>query len=155
VLLNLTSTIVNLLRSNVPNPHPSGEFIYADYPRMDATFPRISVTQVSGNVDTVGIGEWGPDKKADYYVLTYDIDIWVGVKDRAMIDGETYVGTKLRDKYAEIVLRTLLDSKETLRSNKVIDVDVVGISTLPLDEEYMLHRKTITVRFTVEREEGT
>lgn len=118
----------------------------------DATFPRISVTQTSGNLDEVGIGEWGNQMKGHFYSITYDIDIWVKVNDRATINSETYVGTKLRDKYADLVLQTLTDNKDTLRSNKIVDVEITGITTSPIDEENMLHRKTITIRVTQERE---
>jgi len=151
-LVELTTILVDLLRNSLPNPHPSGEWVYADYPRMDATFPRISVTQTSGNLDEVGIGEWGNQMKGHFYSITYDIDIWVKVNDRATINSETYVGTKLRDKYADLVLQTLTDNKDTLRSNKIVDVEITGITTSPIDEENMLHRKTITIRVTQERE---
>jgi len=148
-----SSLLVSYLRSKLPNPHPSGEWIYVDYPRSDATFPRISVTQTGGNIEPAGLGELGEEPKTYHVTLNYDIDIWVKVNDRVIIDGETYVGTKLRDKYADMVINALLSAKENWFSNhKVIDVEIVGISTSPLDEDLMLHRKTIAIRLTIEGE---
>lgn len=152
-LSDYSSLIVNYLRSQIPNPHPSGEFIYVDYPRSDATFPRISVTQTGGSVEPVGIGEIGTQPKTYRFVVNYDIDIWAKVNDRTIIDGITYVGTKLRDKYADLVINALLKAKDMwFSNNKVIDVEITGIASAPLDEDLMLHRKTITVRLTIEGE---
>ena len=153
-LLELNTALVNLLRDNVPNPHTSGQWIYISYPRMDATFPRISVTQILGSLSPIGIGEYSTSSsKSMLATVEYDIDIWVKRTNRFTYESTTYVGTKLRDFLAEKVIQTLIEKKQELKENyEIIDVEVVGFSSHPLDEEYELHRKTITIRVTFEWE---
>jgi len=148
--VELTGILVDSLRETIPNPHASGNWIYSDYPRMDATFPRISVTQIAGSLTEIGIGS-ATDIGATGMLCTidYDIDVWVKVEDRATIDSVVYVGTKLRDKYSDMIVAALEDQKESLKiNNGIIDIEFIGIASVPLDEENMLHRKTITTRLT-------
>jgi len=151
-LVDLTGTIVASLRGAIPCPHTTGNWIYSDYPRMDATFPRISVTQITGSLIEIGIGECTEGgKKGKLCTLDYDIDIWVKVEDRAEIpanSGTWYVGTKLRDKYSDLIVDSLEDVKASLKTSGVLDIEFVNIGSNPLDEEYMLHRKTVTIRLT-------
>ena len=117
----------------------------------DATFPRISVTQIAGSLAEIGIGEWTEGKKGKLCTIDYDVDVWVKVEDRAEIpigSGTWYVGTKLRDKYSDLIVVSLENIKATLKVSGILDVEFVNISSNPLDEEHMLHRKTITVRLT-------
>jgi len=71
--------LVDFLRTNVQ--HPDGvttKWIYIDYPRPDATFPRISVAQTGLSVSPAGIGERACDNtKGEWQDTVYDIDIWV------------------------------------------------------------------------------
>lgn len=148
-LLDLTETLVEVLRNTIPNPHPSGNWVYSDYPRRDVTFPRISITQVSGSLSEIGIGKWTENKKGELCTIDYDIDIWVKVGDRTIINNTTYVGTALRDKYAELVISSLQNSRESLKAEKgILDIEFISVTSIPLDEENMLHRKTITIRVT-------
>ena len=156
-LVDLTTALVNYLRDNVPNPHASGNWIYSDYPRMDVTFPRISVTQVSGSLSELGIGEYAEKMVISGSTFThgklasidYDIDVWVKVNDRATFNGTVYTGTKLRDYLAERVITELEKGKQSLKDTYgIIDIEEMSVITIPLDEANMLHRKTITVRIT-------
>lgn len=147
-MVELTSTLVETLRGTIPPPG-AGNWIFSDYPRLDATFPRISVTQVAGSFSQIGIGEKTDSGLGKLCTIDYDIDIWVKVDDRVVINNETYVGTKLRDKYAELVVSALEAAKPSLKENKgILDIEFVNITTSPLDEETMLHRKTVTVRLS-------
>lgn len=147
-LVDLTGILVDSLRGTLPNPHASGNWIYSDYPRMDATFPRISVSQTAGSLSEIGIGEWTEGTKGKLCTIDYDIDVWAKVEDRVTINTEIYVGTKLRDKYSDLIIDCLEDLKESLKTQGILDIEFVNISSNPLDEEHMLHRKTITVRLT-------
>lgn len=150
-LVDLTGIIVDSLRGTIPNPHTSGNWIYSDYPRMDATFPRISITNIAGSLTEIGIGEWtGEGVKGMLCTVDYDIDVWVKVEDRTEIPaGTIYVGTKLRDKYSDLIVDYLDNMKEGLKTTYgILDVEFLNITSVPLDEEHMLHRKTITIRFT-------
>ena len=149
-LVDLNSVLISYLRENMPNPHGTGNWIYVDYPRLDATFPRISLTQTGGELSPIAIGEFvitDSPKYGKLATIMLDIDVWVKINDRATFNSETYVGTKLRDYLASKVIEVLEKGKETLKEEHgIIDIEIVGITTLPLDEENQLHRKTITIR---------
>lgn len=148
-LVDLTTVLVNLLREKTPSPHAQGNWIYSDYPRTDATFPRISVTQITGTLDAIGIGEKTDNQKGKLATIDYDIDVWVKVNDRFVYNNVTYVGTKLRDLFADLIIDTLNKNKEDLKTQQgILDVEILSITTSPLDEETLLHRKTITVRLS-------
>jgi len=148
-LVELNSVLINYLRNNVPNPHGTGNWIYVDYPRLDATFPRISLTQTGGELRPIAIGEKmvSNNKYGKLASILFDIDIWVKINDRAIFDSQTYVGTKLRDFLASKVIEALEKGKETLKSNYgILDIEILGTYSQPLDEENQLHRKTISIR---------
>jgi len=149
-LVELTSALVDHLRGTIPSPHASGNWIYSDYPRTDATFPRISVTQLSGSLDQIGIGE--KTEQATHGKLAtidYDIDVWVKVNDKTTYQSNTYVGTKLRDLYADLVIDTLSKNKDTFKTTYgILDIEILSISTQPLEDDTQLHRKTVTVRLS-------
>ena len=152
-LVELTDTLVSLLRNEIPSPHSSGNWIYSDYPRIDATFPRISLTQTSGALTAVAIGECTESgKTGELMSISFDIDIWVKVTDKytsLTTPPVMYVGSKLREYYADLILSALEAEKETLRADHgIIDIGINSITTAPLDEEHLLHRKTITIEVT-------
>jgi len=115
----------------------------------DATFPRISVTQISASISELGIGENIGQTTGRLVSIDYDIDIWIKISDRFIINGTTYVGTALRDKYADLVLEALEALKPQWKAEDgIVDVEIANIATEALDEENELHRKTITIRVT-------
>jgi len=159
-LVELNSAIVNYLNNNLHNPHGTGRWVYVDYPRVDATFPRVSVTQISGNLLPIGIGdivyEGASNTLGLLFTVEYDIDIWTKPTNSATFNGSVYKGTKLRDYIADDVIQTLTEGKETLRSTYgIVDVEIVGMTTAPLDEENMILRKTISIRVTSIREKAS
>jgi len=148
-LVELNSLIVDDLRGTLPNPHSPSNWIYLDYPRLDATFPRISVTQISASISELGIGENIGQTTGRLVSIDYDIDIWVKIADRFIINGTTYVGTALRDKYTDLVLEALEALKPQWKTeDDIVDVEITNIATEALDEENELHRKTVTIRVT-------
>jgi len=155
-LVDLNTNLVNFLRNNVPNPHTSGQWIYISYPRPDATFPRISVIQIVGSLSPIGIGEYSsPTQKSMLATLEYEIDVWVKRTNRATFNSQTYVGTKLRDYLAEQVIQTLIEGKQELKDNYgILDIEILSLTSHPLDEELELHRKTIGIRVTFEWEKS-
>jgi len=120
-----------------------------DYPRMDATFPRISVTQVSGSFSEIGIGEsMGPGQKGRKASLDYDIDVWVKVTDTETMGTIQYTGTALRDKYSELIMDEMGVLRRSLKNTyeDILDIEVTGVNSNLLDEDNMLHRKTVTIK---------
>ena len=148
-LVELDSLLVDDLRGTIPNPHGTKNFIYMDYPRMDATFPRISVTQVSGSFSEIGIGEsMGPGQKGRKASLDYDIDVWVKVTDTETMGTIQYTGTALRDKYSELIMDEMGVLRRSLKNTyeDILDIEVTGVNSNLLDEDNMLHRKTVTIK---------
>jgi hypothetical protein len=161
-LCDVNEDIRDYLRDHVPNPHGGTVgWIYIDYPRDDASFPRISVTEISGALMPAGLGEQvetadGHNTLGMFFVTEYDIDVWVGIDDRATFNSIVYTGTKLRDYLAEEVVTTLIEGKKDLREDSnIIDIEIENIFSLPLDTEYNLHRKTITIKVTTIWEKAT
>lgn len=100
----LNRIMVNLLRDNIPHPDLSGnkKWIYMDYPRSDATFPRVSLTQISHSQREAGVGELGPQGKGEWQETSYDIDVWVK-------KGNHYL---MRDIISNLTKDALKDQKE-------------------------------------------
>ena len=149
-IVDINKLLVETLRNNVPNPHGSGNWIYIGYPRMDVTFPRISVTNIGGDLSPISIGEKVELTSGTFGLLSrldYDIDVWVKVNDRATFNSTTYVGTKLRDYLADKVIQALENKKEEIKNSheEIVDIEIRGITSQPLDEANMLHRKTISI----------
>jgi len=149
-IVDATTEIVDFLRGTIPTPHAAGvNWIYADYPRYDATFPRISVTQVSGSLSEVAIGSQLGSDTGRMCSLDYDIDVWVKMENKVTIGATTYTGTKLRDKYAQLIISELQAARQTFKTTHgFLDIEITNIISIPLDEEHDLHRKTITIRIT-------
>ena len=150
-LLDLTTYIVDYLRGTIPTPHAGGvNWIYSDYPRYDATFPRISVTQNTGSLVDIAIGEaLDEGQTGQLAVIEYDIDVWVKVDDRMTVGVSTYVGTKVREYLADQVIVKMCGAKAYFKAQYgVLDIEITSINTVPLDEDNMIHRKTIGVKFT-------
>ena len=147
-LVDLTTKLVDYLRGTITSPHAIGvNWIYSDYPRYDATFPRISITQIAGSLTEIGIGSRVDSTTGRLCTIDYDIDVWVKVEDRTVISTVTYVGTKLRDYYANSIIKELQKARSYFKtSHSVLDIEILSIASVPLDEEHNLHRKTIGIR---------
>lgn len=142
--------LVDFLRGTISPPHTgTGNWIYVDYPRTDATFPRISVTHTGGGLKDAYIGDWDGSTFVMKSSLTFDIDVWVGLTNRATYATVIYTGTSLRDYLTNKVVNALQENREYLRSSyNFQDVEITNIITQPLDEENNIHQKTISITIT-------
>jgi hypothetical protein len=148
----LNRVIVDLLRLNLPayTGLDWSKSIYMDYPRPDATFPRISVSQSGHSTASAGIGELGPTNKGEYQYTSYDIDIWVQKGNAIQVDpapAPKHAGTALRDRMGDDVIQTLMNGKKSLRiSNQIYDLEIVSTLTIPYMDAYEIFRRTVTIR---------
>jgi hypothetical protein len=149
----LNRILVDFLRDQLPTY--SGTFnwskkIFMDYPRPDATFPRISVTQAAHYATPSAIGEQGPEGKGQYQYTTYEIDIWVQKGNAFQLDSlpaPKHAGTSLRDRLGDDVIQTLMDGKKYLRETyNIYDIEITSAVTIPYMDAYEIFRRSITVR---------
>jgi len=155
---NLNRALVDLLRNNVSNPTASTvHWVYIDYPRTDATFPRISVTLISSAINPAWIGnqmltDTGEATLGMWVLSTYDIDVWVGRTNRSTGISPTRGGTALRDYITDLIETMILEKKENMRSeHNIVDMEIIDRRTLPYDESTQLFRATLVVRITHDR----
>lgn len=148
-LENLNSTLTVLMRT-ISNPMTNSTlpvWCYMDYPREDVSVPRISITQTSGAVSQLGIGDATENTLGVMMETTYDLDVWVkqGTKSLANMGG-----TQLRDHIGDLVIQKILDNRSTIctSTNEIIDIQITGIVTQPFVDEFEWHRKTISIRIT-------
>jgi len=154
----LNRAVVDLLRDNIDNPTSNtAHWVYMDYPRSDATFPRISVTLVSSAINPAWLGnhmlnDAGEATQGMWVLTTYDIDIWVERTNRTTGIDPIRGGTALRDYIVDLVETLILEKKETMRTeHNVVDMEIIDRRTLPYDETTQLFRATLVVRITHDR----
>jgi len=131
--------------------HYDQTWIYPDYPREDATMPRISVFYVGGFESRRGIGEqFDATTKKRMFVASHQIDIWIKKGDVWKVDGTKISGGKLLDVIADDVLDALVKNKEWLyRAFNIHDLIVSSSRDWGYDEDTQLYRKTITIDLEV------
>jgi len=149
----LNRVLVDFLRTNLSSYGGTIDWskaIYVDYPRPDATFPRISVSQASHSTNPGGIGEMGPEGRGEYQYTTYDIDIWVQKGNALQVDplpATKHAGTALRDRIGDDVIQILMNGKQWLKTNhKIFDLEIASTLTIPYLDAYEIFRRTITIR---------
>jgi len=161
----LNRFITDYLRRNVTivGDLRTAPWIYMDYPRYDATFPRISVTHTSAPTEPIGIGHEGL-----YFNISYDIDIWIKKGNFYTIDGKKYTGSSLRDYLTDLVVRKLIlnnppiygydgstiaaTPRQYFKTQGIYDIKIDGMSSVPYDDEYEIFRKTISITLTIAQE---
>lgn len=156
---NLQRTLVNLLRTRMTglktNLGQTGEWIYIDYPRLNAKMPRISLT-LTGSAETPsGIGaEIGSGGTLGVNEETlFDIDIWVHRTNKTTGLSPNRGGTSLRDFLGDEVVTIFLEERGNLAKDYgILDIEKIGEYVHPYDEENELFRKTLTFRVTHIRE---
>lgn len=161
---SLNRAIVDFLRTNLPNYGGTIDWsksIYVDYPRQDATFPRISVSQSSHSTNPGGIGEMGPEGRGEYQYTNYDIDIWVQKGNALQVDPipappapapPKHAGTALRDRIGDDVIQILMNGKQSLKTTyNIFDLDIASTSTIPYMDSYEIFRRTITIKVSYYR----
>lgn len=153
----LNRILVQFLRNNMPQITGLdwNKIIYIDYPRPDATFPRISISQAAHVQTPSGIGELGPSGKGEFQNTSYDIDIWVKKGNSIQIDplpNPPHTGTALRDRLGDEIIQVLMNGKKYLRENYgIYDIQITSSTTVPYMDIYELFRRTITIRVTTFR----
>lgn len=150
---NLNRIIVDFLRTNLPNYSGTIDWskaIYVDYPRPDATFPRISVSQSGHSTNPGGVGEMGPEGRGEYQHTSYDIDIWVQKGNALQVEAlpaPKHAGTALRDRIGDDVIQVLMNGKQYLKThNSIYDLEIVSTLTIPYLDAYELFRRTVTIK---------
>lgn len=153
----LERTLVSLLRTELLTLKgqigQTSEFIYVDYPRLDAKMPRISLTLSSSRESAAGIGAEinQPSTLGVMEETFFDIDIWVH-RINKMTSPVKRGGTALRDYMGDEVVTVLLEKRKDLSNQGIFDVEKVGEIVYPYDEDTELFRKTLTFRVTHTRE---
>ena len=155
---DLNRAVVDLLRDNISNPTSNtAHWVYMDFPRSDATFPRISVTLSSSAINPAWIGnhmlnDAGEATLGMWVITTYDIDVWIERTNKSTGLDPVRGGTALRDYITDLVETIILEKKETMRTvHNVVDMEIIDRRTLPYDESTQLFRATLVVRITHDR----
>jgi len=134
----------------------TSEWIYVDYPRLDAKMPRISLTLISSMQRPASVGgdfDLGGGTLAVYEESLFEIDVWVH-RTNKMTSPIKRAGTALRDYLGDEIVDVLLKQRKVLaQSNSgLIDIEKTGESNQAYDEDREIFRKTIVVRVTHRRD---
>jgi len=129
------------------------KWIYVDYPRLDATMPRISLTQTGSPQRPAAVGGHmghGGGTMAVYEETDFDIDIWVHRTNKTTGLTPKRGGTSLRDYLADQVVDVILKKRASLVNahEDIIDIEKTGGNPHPYDEEHEIFQKTIRIRVT-------
>jgi len=132
IYLDIVNGIVTTLRNNISDPANRGSpFIYPDFPRVDATMPRISITAVGGDISGAGLNhEFG------IFNLRLQIDVWCSIHGSYTISNIKYGNTKLRDYLAGMVTKVLWKNRSNLGTYNILDVaPIIPFRSLDSGEE--------------------
>jgi len=148
----LVTTLRNKLSSEKTAVSQTSEWIYVDFPRLDAKMPRISVTLASSPSRPAGIGanvDSGSGTFGIFEETTFDIDIWVHRTNKTTGISPKRAGTSLRDWLGDRIVDVLMKERDNLKSSDgILDIEKIGETPFPFDEEKEIFRKTITFRIT-------
>lgn len=147
----ITKDLIEFLRDKVEDPISRGkEWIYPDYPRVDAKMPRISIIQ-SGSPF---LREYISNNQS-IWNITFTIDVWTNSKVKVTINDEIYSGSKLREYLTDQVVSAFIDNKSILESSYgILDALPGSIFTHPYNEELDEYRKSIPFTFSIVRITG-
>ena len=165
-LEDLNRFLVDYLRRNIylPDNTQPLNWIFMDYPRFDATFPRISITQTASPTEPIGIGNEGL-----YFNVSYDIDIWVKKGNFAVGAGaKKYTGSSYRDYLVDKIVKKLIiqsppiygsdgstiqaTPRQYFKTMGIYDIKIDSTMSVPYDDEFELFRKTIGITLTISQE---
>lgn len=124
--------------------HYDQTWIYPQFPRLDASFPRISFEIVGLSEKRLAIGELfeAPSTKKRCFDASIYLDIWVKRGDIFEVEGKKYSGMSLVDYLGNQVL-SAFQKEKLLRSWNISDWKLSGIRDWGYDEENELFRKTL------------
>ncbi len=122
-------------------------WIFDDYPREDAAYPRIALTNVGGAGETSG----GVGDKIVILEPSFRVGIYVRTGKNYTISGENYTGSKLLD----FMVTDLQNQIRNIRHNNdiggLINSRITEPNYLGLDEEHKLKRCSCTVRLKYQK----
>lgn len=96
--------------------HTGQTWIYPDYPKESATFPRISIVQSSGTGNNQFLGRrYDSNNKSLSGMPAYEIQTWVSHDDSFQYDGEYYAGGKLVDFNSDEIINTIETNRDNLK----------------------------------------
>lgn len=123
---DITMGIVATLRANITDPDTTRsaagkQFIYPDFPNINASMPRISCTLINGDTENMDVKE--PDELVTFVM---QIDVWCHVKTRFTIEGTGYSNTRLRDYLAGQVTKVMKKQRHALFSAyNIVDIRTI------------------------------
>lgn len=121
--LDVVNGIISVLRTNITDPDTirsaaGKHFIYPDLPRVDASMPRISVTQIpAGSMESLDI-----ETNISLHTLVLQTDIWCDIHGKFTISAINYSNTKLRDYLAGQITKVMFKKRKVLTSYNIYDV---------------------------------
>jgi len=146
LLEEVYTRLLDFLRANVDNPvTPGKKWVYPDYPRLDATFPRVAISHIGSYRTEIGVGG-----KGDRHRHTFEISVWVDTKSEAIIDDTIYKGNRLREYIGDRIIKTIIDKRKDLRQYNIIDIYFREARNLPYDPETRIWRKNIIIEVETE-----
>ena len=128
-------------------------WIYVDYPRLDATMPRLSVTLTNSPSSSAAIGDefnvGGGTLTLEEHA-SFDIDVWVHKTNKTTGLTPVRGGTSLRDYLADQVVTVILKQRAVLvqANSDLIDIEKTDEYPYLYDEDREIFRKTISIRVT-------
>jgi len=132
---SLNRLIVNVLRSNVPDPLNRGiTWITYGYTQDTIRYPSIAVFQSSARGDILAIGD-----KTNVVEVLYLIEIVTNKDAEATINGSRYSGYKLTSYLTDAVTKAIMNQRNYARTQGIEDWNIVRIETMGYDpdrEEY-------------------
>jgi len=136
--------LIQFLREKVHDPIERGaNWIFPDYPREDATMPRISVLQTGATRTDIQIGGGGWR-----FVHVFEIGIWTNSRAEMTYQGIKYKGSRLREWLADQVLDAFVSYKSqaiSMIDGSVRDIIVSSTRTSPYIPTMDVYGKTLTV----------
>lgn len=150
----ITRSLIQFLKTYVRDPtndqlNSSRKWCQADYPRTNATFPRISVTQISMPKEEAGVGRLvGPSTEGERFKLQFELGLWVHMKDSYTVTGHSgkVSGNLLREWLADQVVTAIGTYRGTFcRDNSLDDFNIIDSRNDSLDEASTIVGKTIIV----------
>lgn len=146
----LITNVVTLLRNNISDPANRGtNWIYPDFPRVDAKMPRISVSLISQR-EAKFYGINGATKLL--YPVIIEVSVWVRTKETFLIGTETYGGGKLVDYLCDEIINVLENNAFNIDNVEV--VKCTGCSSIIYDDSVKLLRRALQFEFLYNKTAG-
>ena len=151
--VSIIDHLITFLRSKLEDPRTDreGEWIWPEYPRLDAKRPRISVVYSGLSLRR----EEGLGQQGQLIGPLIDIDIWTDTVfswDNPS-DGRIYKGSSLKEFIASQVTDLFMKSRPLLNQDfGWNDVRLVDIVPYPYDEDHDEHRKTLRYVIEIDQE---